>query len=77
LAISVRYAITPYPFEVDSVSHPTGSRLEDGITRLVGSFVYAEALSAVLQHLGHEGQGVEFASRIKREENFGPVSHLD
>jgi hypothetical protein len=56
---------------MDSVFHfPALVGASDGIASFMGSLKYSESLTAVLKHLGHEGQSVESPFRIKRLQNF-------
>jgi hypothetical protein len=59
------------------VLHPTHTAgPADGVAELVGNLADGQLLSAVLEHLWHEWQGVELTVLIQCGKNLGLASDL-
>ena len=64
-------------FEVDCVLHLPELPPFDGVAGLVRARAHPEALPAVVEHLGHEGQRVELSIGVERGEDLLLTPNLD
>jgi len=62
---------------MDSISDAAQTPNADGVTGLVGTFEDAKTLAAILEHLGHEGHGIEPAVMIECPKNFFAATNLN
>src|SRR5580765_4534916 len=61
---------------MDSIPHPTGSRVGDRVARFVRPLIDAKLLSTKLKHLRHEWLGIQSAVGIESSQNLGFAANL-
>ena len=70
-------AVTAEILEIDGAFHPSAARLGDGVADLLDTPADGEAAPHVLEHLRHEGNGLEPPVHVQRRENLRGRSNLD
>jgi hypothetical protein len=70
-------AVAAEIFEIHRAFQPSAARLRDGVADLLDTLANGEAAPHVLEHLGHEGNGLEPPVCVQRRENLRRRSNLD